>query len=308
MQVPYSTRLSPNPALTPVLPELLFHIEEQCTDRSTLANWSLVSSSWQRAAQRYLLSCITVFTAVPSRSLSAFTVFLRTHPHLRSAIHTVVVKSRGTEHTQLTSSGTVKVRELREVISMLHGLRSLSILAVNVLPESFPVRGPLPLEEGAAGVDLTASPVTTLRALRLWQVAIHRVGGRRTSLLGLLGLFSSIDTLSIDGVWFSHTYTPLERDSFLFAPPSINVPRVRVLEFRATASEFACNLMLCIAADELASLRLKNAGSYCAPGHHTEYQACIDAAAKLKQIELQLPPGTLIILYIRTQVIDECTA
>lgn len=228
-----------------LLPELLYHVMDHCVDESTtLCSSSLVSQAWRRAAQRQLISHVTVFTAVPSRCLHSFIMFLNRRVDIRSAIGTLTIKPHPPRAPvgELLDTTVLKVYELGAALALLPRLNSLSILAVNILPDTPLLRSGI-CNSAIANAHPEPIPATRLRTLRLWTSCIYRVGSRKESLLAFLVLFVSIDTLCVDSVWFAQTDTPWRTQHS--HPFTISrVPRVHALEFGCSISDFAseCNV------------------------------------------------------------------
>ena len=258
-----------------ILPiELLNEIFTQCAgDSSTLFACTLLSQACRRGAQQCLFSKIFIYPARQSRSLDAFTAFLDGRQDIVLFIHTVYIGAVPEEPNAAPS----RLEDLRSIISRLPRLHAFLLnrlyIEIPPLPYSDPMLRP------------------KIDYLQIQNSCVQRPRERKQTFQDVLGLFSSIDTLSVGNVFFADDDDDpvnTRAQGIQKLPSGAHPPTVRALDFLPGAGGMGKLVMSCIDGQALELLYVRESGS----GEYSGYQRCIDNATHLKCVEFRLTHGT----------------
>lgn len=279
------------------IPELVSHIvvDHLRDDTSTLKSCSLVSSIWSQVVQPTLLSCITIAPFVPGRGIHHFLSLLRQDLRMREFVAELAIlpagrSANGPRNPVLPYlAGIVSLEALLETLSLLPRIHTLHIDDVMLTASSLwfqvPSRAPEP--------PTCRLKLLCLRCTKLQQVHL---------LPGLLGMFSSIETLSMqelhpeqarlfrERVGRDRMFSSVETLPPPEVPPEyLNFPRhlppVTHLNLRILphASEIVSPLIRSITADKMTTLSIRDISV--SREDSDTYRSLIKAAANIRSLE-----------------------
>ena len=254
-------------------------IEEFKDNKVALTAFTLVSPSWRQQAQACLLSTVFVSTSRPGRDLKAFIAFLEARPRLASYITTLFIIplrikkpiSRTLTHDEIKPTD---MSELSTVLSKLVCLSNLQLRWAHICP--------------FAESDLVRTQLSSLKVLRLQKVIVDAKDGSWKALADLMGMFTSVDRLFLEGVHLDGKgNTPV--DPAALARP-VHRPSIKSLQYGTSLDRSADALTRFVSMDNLLALNLRDR-AYCSSALD-QYQLCLDSASSITSLMLLTPFST----------------
>lgn len=269
-------------------PELLLHIMSFTRpDIRTLKTCSIVSKLWQSLAQSLLFASITIYSSVEPRSPASLVEVLDRRPDLAPFVRHLNVKFRPPRRPALLYMAGIRVDKLSLVLSRLPHLDSLSLKDVTLTSWKSTPSSPTPASPSLI------SP-TPPRKLQIKHVSLQTViisqksfeegaGDAKQTLLAFIALFSSILKLSLHEVRFNDDVSSPHADD-------LGPTHVLTLEIepRSSLPFHSLQVMQCVPTPDVVHLRVKYRLHY-NPLYYGHQQQCIDAAACIERMEINMP-------------------